>query len=278
MNMKLCRFACFPWSYGKPRIEMPVLRDHHFTELVFRNIIAYDQSSSLGYHYVTSYVIAIDMLIDTQEDVVKLVESKVLVNNMGSNEEAENMMNSICKKVAWVHFGPSKDWKKLDTYRKNYWPKNIAWLRRTYFSNPWSIIALVAGMVLFALTKFNRKDCSLMTTPMDLVEKLKRNTVGRLSKLTSNPSRQHWHAIIRVFKYLKGTINYGFSYVGYPSALEAYLNASRINHVEDSSSTSGWVFLLGGGAISWESKKQTCITCSNMEYEFVALADASKAT
>ncbi|GKC49671.1 putative UPF0481 protein, partial [Tanacetum coccineum] len=101
MNVKLCRFAWFPWSYGKPRNEMPVLRVHHFTELVFRNIIAYEQSSSLGYHYVTSYAIAMDMLIDTQEDVVKLVESKVLVDNMGSNEEAANMMNSICKKVAW---------------------------------------------------------------------------------------------------------------------------------------------------------------------------------
>ncbi|GKB24470.1 hypothetical protein Tco_0863871 [Tanacetum coccineum] len=63
--------------------------------------------------------------------------------------------------------------------------------------------------------------------------------VGRLSRFTSNPSRQHWHAITRVFKYLKGTMNYGLSYVGYPSVLEAYSDASWINHVEDSSSTSG---------------------------------------
>ncbi|GJU41699.1 hypothetical protein Tco_1194656, partial [Tanacetum coccineum] len=32
--------------------------------------------------------------------------------------------------------------------------------------------------------------------------------------------------------------------------LEAYSDASWTNHVEDSSSTSGWVFLLEGGAIS----------------------------
>ncbi|GKB08955.1 zinc finger, CCHC-type containing protein [Tanacetum coccineum] len=69
--------------------------------------------------------------------------------------------------------------------------------------------------------------------------------VGRLSRFTSNPSRQHWHAITRVFKYLKGNMNYGLSYVGYPSVLEAYSDASWINHVGDSSSTSGWVFLLG---------------------------------
>ncbi|GKE17039.1 zinc finger, CCHC-type containing protein, partial [Tanacetum coccineum] len=83
--------------------------------------------------------------------------------------------------------------------------------------------------------------------------------IGRLIKFTSNPSRQHWHAITRVFKYLKGVMNYGLSYVRYPSVLEAYSDASWINHVEDSSSTSGWVFLLREGAISWAFKKQTCI-------------------
>nr|GEU55726.1 zinc finger, CCHC-type [Tanacetum cinerariifolium] len=57
---------------------------------------------------------------------------------------------------------------------------------------------------------------------------------------------------------------------------EAYSNASWINHVEDSSSTSRWVFLLGGGFISWASKNQTFITGSTMESEFVALAAAGK--
>ncbi|GJU26364.1 zinc finger, CCHC-type containing protein [Tanacetum coccineum] len=130
------------------------------------------------------------------------------------------------------------------------------------------------------LKKFNREDCSPMRTPMDRAEKLKPNTgkpvdqlkysrvfgclmygmtstrpdiayaVGRLSRFTSNPSRQRWQAITRVFKYLKGTMNYGLSYMGYPSVLDGYSDTSWINHVEDSSSTSGWVFLLRGGAIS----------------------------
>ncbi|GJS78014.1 zinc finger, CCHC-type containing protein [Tanacetum coccineum] len=124
------------------------------------------------------------------------------------------------------------------------------------------------------LKKCNRKDCSRVSTPMDLVEKLKSNisklvdqleysraigclmyamtstrpdiayTVGRLSKFTSNP--------------------------------KGYSDASWINQVEDSSSTSGWVFLLRRGAISWASKKQTCITGATMESEFVALAAAGK--
>nr|GEZ36957.1 hypothetical protein [Tanacetum cinerariifolium] len=120
--------------------------------------------------------------------------------------------------------------------------------------------------------KFNREDCSPVSTPMDSVEKLKPNTgklvdhleysraigclmyvmtstrpdiayaVGRLSRFTGNPCRQHWQAITRVFKYLK-----------------------------DSSTTSGWVFLLEGGVISWASKKQTRIDGSTLESKFVTL-------
>nr|GEV98095.1 zinc finger, CCHC-type [Tanacetum cinerariifolium] len=65
-------------------------------------------------------------------------------------------------------------------------------------------------------------------------------------------------------------------YNGYPLVLEGYTDTSWISNTEDNSSTSGWVFLLGGGAISWASKKQTCITGSTIESEFMALAAAGK--
>ncbi|KAI3518707.1 hypothetical protein L1887_07519 [Cichorium endivia] len=73
-----------------------------------------------------------------------------------------------------------------------------------------------------------------------------------------------------------GTMDYGLCYLGYPSVLEGYSHASWISNVEDHTSTSGWVFFLGGRAIYWASKKQTCITNSTIEYEFVALSAAGK--
>ena len=100
--------------------------------------------------------------------------------------------------------------------------------------------------------------------------------VGKLSRYTSRPSTSHWKALRRVLRYLKGTMAYGIAYVGTPSTLEGYTDASWISNMEDHSSTSGWVYLLGGGAISWASKKQSCITTSTMESEFVALAAAGK--
>ncbi|CAM8948128.1 unnamed protein product [Rhodiola kirilowii] len=154
--------------------------------------------------------------------------------------------------------------------------------------------------------KFNCLNCSPVSTPMDPSVKLLPNTgeavsqleyskvigclmyamtstrpdiayaVGELSRYTSNHSNLHWEAIKRVLKYLKGTMNYCLVYAGFPSVLEGYTDASWITNLEDHSSTSGWVFLLGGGAISWASKKQTCITSSTMESEFIALAAAGK--
>ncbi len=70
--------------------------------------------------------------------------------------------------------------------------------------------------------------------------------------------------------------HYGLKYIGYPSVLEGYSDSGWITNQEDHSSTSGWLFMLGGAAISWGSKKQTCITDSTMAAEFIALASASK--
>ncbi|GKA00712.1 retrovirus-related pol polyprotein from transposon TNT 1-94 [Tanacetum coccineum] len=66
------------------------------------------------------------------------------------------------------------------------------------------------------------------------------------------------------------------TYTSYPGVLEGYSDASWINHSGDSKSTSGWIYTLAGGAVSWASKKQTCISHSTMEAEFIALAAAGK--
>ncbi|CAM8986956.1 unnamed protein product [Rhodiola kirilowii] len=156
------------------------------------------------------------------------------------------------------------------------------------------------------LKKFNDLDCHPVSTPYDSSTHLFHNTGkpksqleyskvidslmyamtskrlishlrwGKLSRYTSNPSMQHWQAIHRVLRYLKGTMNFGLVYLNFPSVIEGFSDASWISNEEDHSSTSGWVFLLGGGAISWASKKQNCITSSTMEFEFVALPAASK--
>ncbi|KAH9670700.1 hypothetical protein KPL70_017080 [Citrus sinensis] len=100
--------------------------------------------------------------------------------------------------------------------------------------------------------------------------------VCKMSRFTSNPSVEHWKAIGRILGYLKKTINLGLFYNDYPEVLEGYSDASWVTNTRDNKSTSGWIFTIAGGAVSWASKKQTCITHSTMESEFIALAAAGK--
>ena len=95
--------------------------------------------------------------------------------------------------------------------------------------------------------------------------------VSKLSRYTSNPGPDHWKVIVRVLRYLKYTQNYGLHYSKYPAVLEGYCDANWISDSKDSKSTSGYLFTLGGGAVSWKSSKKTCIARSTMESEFIAL-------
>ncbi|KAI3829896.1 hypothetical protein L1987_04027 [Smallanthus sonchifolius] len=126
MEVKLNRFPCLFGSWRRPTLKMPVLHVKDFSELVLRNLIAYEQESNQTRKYIASYVVAIDMLLYDKQDVTKLVHSRVLVNNMGSPEEFINMINNIRLHVASKDFFYGEQWEMLSNYLDN----NMAWRRR----------------------------------------------------------------------------------------------------------------------------------------------------
>ncbi|WJZ88244.1 hypothetical protein VitviT2T_007564 [Vitis vinifera] len=50
--------------------------------------------------------------------------------------------------------------------------------------------------------------------------------VGRLSWYTQSLNQDHWTAVHRVLKYLRGTINYDLCFSEFPSALEGFSDAN----------------------------------------------------
>ncbi|KAJ0084066.1 hypothetical protein Patl1_29352 [Pistacia atlantica] len=86
-----------------------------------------------------------------------------------------------------------------------------------------------------------------------------------------NPRADNWKAIIRILRYLWYTHNYELQYTRYPNVLEGHSDANWISDIKYSQSTSGYVFTLGGAVVSWKSFKQTVLTRSTMESEFIAL-------
>ena len=74
--------------------------------------------------------------------------------------------------------------------------------------------------------------------------------VSKLSRYTSNPSDAHWTALLRVLGYVSHTKEYALRYGQYLHVLEGYNDANWIADSEESKSTSGYVFTLGGAAVS----------------------------
>ncbi|XP_066164242.1 cytochrome P450 714B2 isoform X1 [Oryza sativa Japonica Group] len=162
------------------------------------------------------------------------------------------------------------------------------------------------------LSRFGYSDCKAAPTPYDPSVLLRKNrriardqlrysqiigslmylasatrpdisfAVSKLSRFVSNPGDDHWHALERVMCYLKGTMSYGIHYAGYPKVLEGYSDSNWISDADEINATSGYVFTLGGGAVSWKSCnvswkscKKTILTRSTMEAELTALDTAT---
>jgi hypothetical protein len=95
--------------------------------------------------------------------------------------------------------------------------------------------------------------------------------VSKLRRFMSNPGSDHWHALDQVMRYLIGTMSSDIHYFGSPTVMEGYSDLNWISNVDRLYATSGYVFTLGGGAISWRSCKQTILMRSTMEVELTAL-------
>ena len=93
--------------------------------------------------------------------------------------------------------------------------------------------------------------------------------VGMVSRYQANPGMIHWKAVKRILRYLKGTKDYSLCYQGKELRWVGYSDVDQASDLDERKSTSGYIFLLNNGVISWKSKKQTCITLSTMEIEFI---------
>ena len=73
----------------------------------------------------------------------------------------------------------------------------------------------------------------------------------------SAPKANHWIAAKRVLRYVRGTLDYGLLYTrSSDPTLSGYIDSDWAGSVDDRKSTTGYVFSLGSGAITWASKKQ----------------------
>ncbi|KAF1318426.1 Integrase catalytic core protein, partial [Globisporangium splendens] len=99
--------------------------------------------------------------------------------------------------------------------------------------------------------------------------------VGVLSQFAADPCPTHWQAVKRVLRYLQATPTHDIRFSG-SGELSGYSDADWAGDIETRRSTSGYVFTLNGGCISWRSKKQRTVALSSTEAEYMALSEATQ--
>lgn len=102
-------------------------------------------------------------------------------------------------------------------------------------------------------------------------------SVGVLSRFMQQPRRPHLHALRRVLHYVKATIGMGISFKRETNfKLSGFCDADYGGDPSTRRSTTGYVFLLGGGAVSWCSKLQPTVSLSTTEAEYRAASMAAQ--
>jgi len=102
-------------------------------------------------------------------------------------------------------------------------------------------------------------------------------SVGVLSQHVACPRKTHMQAVKCIFCYLHGTSHYKLKFQSNDSTsllLKAFVNSDWVGNWVDRKSISGFIIMLDQGAVSWGSKKQTLVSLSTVEAEFVAASIA----
>lgn len=109
--------------------------------------------------------------------------------------------------------------------------------------------------------------------------------VSALSQYCSRPNQEHYTAVKRVLRYLRGTTHHGITYHGKDTTaiqpqdhpiLHGYCDSDYANDRADRRSYTGYAFYLGNAVVSWQSRKQTTVTLSTTEAEYMAASEAVK--
>ncbi|KAK3409564.1 hypothetical protein EUGRSUZ_J01672 [Eucalyptus grandis] len=139
-------------SFARGVLSLPTIQVDDTTESVYLNLIAFEHLHVGAGNEVTSYIFLMDKIIDKEGDVALLDAQGIIQNALGSDKAVAELFNSLCKEVT-LEPESSLDsvHKEVSDFCKKTWYTWIATLYHTYFRNPWSMLSVMAAILLFAL-------------------------------------------------------------------------------------------------------------------------------
>ncbi|KAG8500752.1 hypothetical protein CXB51_002776 [Gossypium anomalum] len=100
--------------------------------------------------------------------------------------------------------------------------------------------------------------------------------VSAVSRYMANPGKEHWKAVQWILKYLRGTTDVCLQFGRTEDGVIGYVDADFAGDLDRRRSLTGYVFTIGGCAISWKATLQTTVALSTTEAEYMAITEACK--
>ena len=218
------------------------------------------------------------------------VDDVILATN--SLQLLKSKKGKLMKGFAMKDLGKAKFCLGIQIIRKRKEEKMLL-LRKSFLEN--------------LLVKFGMQDSKPISTPQDLGMKLSKNdgepidikrfqaaiggltyavnatrpdlaALSSLNRYNSNPSQDHWKAVKRVLRYIKGILDYGLLYQLSQNGnvqLKGYVDAGW-GGTENRKLISGYLFSLGNNFISWASNRQATTALSTTKADYIAASSAGQ--
>lgn len=140
-------------TFSRGILRLPVIYVDDATQSMFLNLMAFERFHIGAGHEISSFIFFMDKMIDNEKDVTLLHSKGIIRNVIGSDKDVAKLFHSLSKDITLdpessldaVH-------RKVNIYCRKPWNEWRANLIQTYFRNPWSLISLFAGILLFSIT------------------------------------------------------------------------------------------------------------------------------
>ena len=101
--------------------------------------------------------------------------------------------------------------------------------------------------------------------------------VSLLAQFQSNPSIDHWNALMHVIGYIKNTLNYRLTYsCDFELTPSVFVDADYGGCKDTWHLTSRYIFTMAGGVVTWSSKHQETVALSTVEVEYIAMSQCTQ--
>jgi len=97
-----------------------------------------------------------------------------------------------------------------------------------------------------------------------------------VSRYMANPGKEHWKDVQWIFIYLRGTSNAYLQFGKSTDGLVGYVDYDFAGDLDKRRSLTGYIFTIGGCAVSWRATLQSIVACSTTDAEYMAVSEACK--